>query len=254
MANKALVSVADTIYELQKHLFETIQTDTQLHAAGSLMSKNDFKNVITERSIAKSCGYPLCPNPLSSNHVKPKGKYHISLREHRVYDLEEMRMYCSTKCLVESQAFLGTLQEERSTVLDESKIEEILGLFGDVGSGGVGKGGDGVGELRVKENVEVKHGNVIVGDANAIEGYVPRSSRVVDGKNRKQGSVFNDFLVALGLIVLFLCKFVTCEICSFVLSCGCEIFSFVLSRGCEIFSFRRFVLSFASYNVVNGRG
>ncbi|KAK1374077.1 RTR1-type domain-containing protein [Heracleum sosnowskyi] len=186
MANKALVSVADTIYELQKHLLETIQTETQLHAAGSLMSKNDFKHVITERSIAKSCGYPLCPNPLSSNHVKSKGKYHISLREHRVYDLEEMRMYCSTKCLVESKAFLGTLEEERSTVLDERKIAEILGLFGEKGSGGLGKRGDGGEELRIKENVEVEHGSVVVGDANAIEGYVPKSSREVDGKNRKQ--------------------------------------------------------------------
>lgn len=101
-------------------------------------------------------------------------------------------MYCSTKCLVESQAFLGTLQDERSTVLDESKIEEILGLFLEKGDGGVGKGSKGGEELRIKENVEVEHGSVVVGDANAIEGYVPRSSRAVEGKNRKKGSVFID--------------------------------------------------------------
>lgn len=191
MANKALVSVADTIYELQKHLYEGIQTQSQLHAAGSLMSKNDFKHVVTERSLARSCGYPLCPNPLSPDHVKSKGKYHISLKEHRVYDLEEMRMYCSTKCLVETKAFLGTLQDGRSTVLDESKIREIMGLFGGSGDGGVGKnGGLGVEELRIKENEEVRHGDVVVGDANAIEGYVPRLSRDLDGKNRKEGSFF----------------------------------------------------------------
>ncbi|KAF1002424.1 putative RNA polymerase II subunit B1 CTD phosphatase RPAP2 homolog [Apium graveolens] len=40
--------------------------------------------------------------------------------------------------------------------------------------------------MRIKENVAVEHGIVVVGDANAIEGYVPRSSRVGDGKNRKQ--------------------------------------------------------------------
>lgn len=191
MANKALVSVADTIYELQKHLLDGIQTDTQLHAAGSLMSKNDYKHVVTERSIAKSCGYPLCPNDLSSNHVKSKGKYHISLREHRVYDLEEMRMYCSMKCLVESKAFMGTLQEERSTVLDVSKIEEIMGVFGVRGNDGVGnKRRLRVEGLTIRENEEVATGEVVVGDANAIEGYVPKGSRGLDGKNQKQGSVF----------------------------------------------------------------
>ncbi|WOG86701.1 hypothetical protein DCAR_0205919 [Daucus carota subsp. sativus] len=187
MANKALVSVADTIYELQKHLLDGIQTDTQLHAAGSLMSKNDYKHVVTERSIAKSCGYPLCPNDLSCNHVKSKGKYHISLREHRVYDLEEMRMYCSMKCLVESKAFLGTLQEERSTVLDVSKIEEIMGVFGVRGNDGVGnKRRLRVEGLTIRENEEVAIGEVVVGDANAIEGYVPKGSRGLDGKNQKQ--------------------------------------------------------------------
>ncbi|KAK1370875.1 hypothetical protein POM88_036967 [Heracleum sosnowskyi] len=47
----------------------------------------------------------------------------------------------------------------------------------------IGRRGRGV---EGKENVEVEHGSVVVRDANVIERYVPKSSRKVDGKNRKQ--------------------------------------------------------------------
>ncbi|KAL3749926.1 hypothetical protein ACJRO7_010971 [Eucalyptus globulus] len=180
---EAPVSVKDAVYRLQHLLLDGAAAgEAQLLAAGAILSRRDYEDVVAERSIAGLCGYPLCATPLPADRPR-KGRYRISLKEHRVYDLQETYMYCSPGCVVDSRAFAGSLQPERCAVLDLVKVEEVLRVFGDKGLGSQERGDGGVGELgmsglKIKENEEVRAGEVPleewVGPSNAIEGYVPR--------------------------------------------------------------------------------
>ncbi|KAB2621680.1 RNA polymerase II subunit B1 CTD phosphatase RPAP2-like protein [Pyrus ussuriensis x Pyrus communis] len=187
------VSVKDTVYKLQLALLDGVKTLDHLYLAGSIISRSDYNDVVTERTIADHCGYPLCPNALPPESSRPrKGHYRISLKEHKVYDLHETYMYCSSSCLIESKAFAQSLSEERCDVLDYDKVERVLRAFGDVDfdKGEVGLGGIkekseadsgdlGISKLKIEEKSEVQLGDVgVVGPSNAIEGYFPHNQRI----------------------------------------------------------------------------
>ncbi|OMP02460.1 hypothetical protein COLO4_11087 [Corchorus olitorius] len=191
MVKDQSLTVSEAVRKIQLHLLDGIRDEKQLLASGSLISRSDYEDVVTERTIADSCGYPICPNPLPSE-PRRKGRYRISLKEHKVYDLQETYMFCSTDCLINSRAFAGSLQEERCSVLNQAKLNGILSLFEelDTKDEGVGRNGDlGFSKLRIKENEDVKAGEVsLAGPSNAIEGYVPQReliSKPLPSKSRK---------------------------------------------------------------------
>lgn len=204
MAKNETTTVKDAVHKLQLSLLQGIKTENQLSAGGSLISRSDYQDVVTERSIANTCGYPLCNNPLPADRPR-KGRYRIALKEHKVYDLHETYMYCSTSCVVNSRTFAGSLQEERCSVLDSAKINQIMRLFEGLSldsQENLGKNGDlGLSELKIQERTDIKAGEVSmedwIGPSNAVEGYVPQrniSSKPLHAKNRKEGIMCNNFV------------------------------------------------------------
>ncbi|KAD3067534.1 hypothetical protein R6Q59_018442 [Mikania micrantha] len=194
MSHTSPIALKDVIYKLQLCLLEGIKSETQLLVAGSLLSKSDYHDVVIERSIAQMCGYPLCPNSLPSLEPSQKGRYSISLKEHKVYDLLETRMYCSTKCVIDSRAYGESLQDERSLDFDMGKIDKVVRLFDGLDlKGEEGLGDLGLGNLSIKEKVDENGGRGVVsmeewiGPSNAVEGYVPQRERGV--KNRPGSKV-----------------------------------------------------------------
>ncbi|KAH0733349.1 hypothetical protein KY289_004537 [Solanum tuberosum] len=188
MAKGEAVAVKDVVHKLQLCLLEGIKDENQLIAAGSLLSRSDYQDVVTERSIANMCGYPLCSNSLPSERSR-KGHYRISLKEHKVYDLHETYMYCSTNCVVNSGAFAGSLQDERSSTLNPAKLNQVLNLFKGLhlhSPEDVKENGDlGSSKLKIQEKADVKGGGEVsleewMGPSNAIEGYVPQRDRSVN--------------------------------------------------------------------------
>ncbi|KAM7481842.1 hypothetical protein LguiB_006425 [Lonicera macranthoides] len=123
MAKDESISVKEAIHKMQLSLFEGIRDEGQLFAAGTLMCQSDYQDVVTERSIANICGYPLCSNSLPSERPR-KGRYRISLKEHKVYELHETYMYCSTSCVVSSRAFAEDLGKNGDLGFSELKIQE----------------------------------------------------------------------------------------------------------------------------------
>ncbi|KAK7345200.1 hypothetical protein VNO77_15776 [Canavalia gladiata] len=199
MAKNQPVLVKDAVLKLQMSLLEGIQNEDQLFAAGSLMSRSDYEDVVTERSITNVCGYPLCRNDLPSDRPR-KGRYRISLKEHKVYDLQETYMFCSSSCVVNSKAFVGSLQAERCSVLEPEKVNNVLRLFGNLNLAPVenlGKNGDlGLSDLKIQEKTETSTGEVSLeqwlGPSNAIEGYVPKQrdyDSKASQKNIRKGSI-----------------------------------------------------------------
>ncbi|XP_071686010.1 putative RNA polymerase II subunit B1 CTD phosphatase RPAP2 homolog [Rutidosis leptorrhynchoides] len=202
MSNKSssssVVAVKDAVHKIQLRLLDGIKSETLLFAAASLISKSDYNDVVTERTIAQMCGYPLCTNPLpSSSPSEPpkKGRYRISLKEHKVYDLLETRMYCCTKCVVDSRAYAESLEDERSLDLNKGKIDKVVRLFeGENGEMGSVENGDfGLGQLSIKENETASVANVSMGEwmgpSNAIEGYVPQHDRKKPGCKLKDSKL-----------------------------------------------------------------
>lgn len=200
------ISVKDAVFKLQLALLEGIQSEDQLFAAGSLISRSDYEDVVTERSITEVCGYPLCCNALPSERPR-KGRYRISLKEHKVYDLHETYMFCSSSCVVNSKAFAGSLKDKRCLALDPQKLNNILRLFGNSNLEPMensGKDGElGLSSLRIQDKTETVTEVSLeqwVGPSNAIEGYVPKkrdNGSKGSQKNTKKGESFMAFYVIL---------------------------------------------------------
>ncbi|KAI3828895.1 hypothetical protein L1987_03006 [Smallanthus sonchifolius] len=189
-SSSSAVGLKDVIYKLQLRLLEGIRSESQLSVAGSLLSKSDYHDVVTERSIAQMCGYPLCLNSLP---LSKKGRYRISLKEHKVYDLLETHMYCSTKCLVDSRAYEESLQDERSLDFDTGKIDKVVRLFEGLNlKTEEGLGDFGLGNLSIKEKKDesvVMSMEEWIGPSNAIEGYVPHHHHTSKNKPVKDGKL-----------------------------------------------------------------
>ncbi|XP_062081768.1 putative RNA polymerase II subunit B1 CTD phosphatase RPAP2 homolog [Humulus lupulus] len=200
--NQPPLSVKDAVYRIQLSLLQGVSNENQLFAAGSVISRSDYNDVVTERALANLCGNPLCSKSLPSDRPR-KGRYRISLKEHKVYDLQETYMYCSSDCVINSGTFGRSLSEDRCSVLDSSKIEAVLGLIGDsseISEVGLGKDWNlGFSKLTIKEKTETHVGELNleewVGPSNAIEGYVPqreRNFKPVGSKTSKKGSKPNN--------------------------------------------------------------
>ncbi|KAH0899965.1 hypothetical protein HID58_049533 [Brassica napus] len=173
------IAINDAVHKIQLSLLNGITSQTHLFSARALMSQSDYEDVVTERTIAKLCGYPLCRSPLPSDDVSRRGKYRVSLKEHRVYDVRESQKFCSGECLVSSRAFEKSLQEVRTSEFDMVKLGGIVGLFGGGGGDVVEEEeGLGLGKLTICEKSDVMSGGEVdleewMGPSSAVEGYVP---------------------------------------------------------------------------------
>ncbi|XP_052155382.1 putative RNA polymerase II subunit B1 CTD phosphatase RPAP2 homolog [Oryza glaberrima] len=199
-------TVASAVHRVQMALYDGAAASREplLRAAASLLSGPDYADVVTERSIADACGYPACPNPLPSEDARGKAapRFRISLREHRVYDLEEARKFCSERCLVASAAFGASLPPDRPFGVSPDRLDALVALF-EGGGGGGGDGGLALGFGASGDGKEVEEGRKVeimekeaagtgevtlqewIGPSDAIEGYVPRRDRVVGGPKKE---------------------------------------------------------------------
>ncbi|KAK1295402.1 hypothetical protein QJS10_CPA16g01731 [Acorus calamus] len=187
-------SVKDAVHKIQSSLIESSShVESKLLAAGSLLSRPDYEDVVVERSISGLCGYPVCGRSLPSDRPR-KGRYRISLSEHRVYDLQETYKYCSSGCLVSSRAFSSSLEDGRpvDAAMDRAKIDRVMRMFEGLSLDG--RDGDlGMSKVKITEKSDRTVGEAPfeewVGPPNAIEGYVPLrdhgdpSSSKVEGKD-----------------------------------------------------------------------
>ena len=74
-----------------------------------------------ESGIYFLCGYPLCDRPRPE--LQHKGKYHISLRDKKVYDLEERRLFCSNTCFTASNFYKSQLETSPLWLRDPEKSQ-----------------------------------------------------------------------------------------------------------------------------------
>ncbi|CAD6273049.1 unnamed protein product [Miscanthus lutarioriparius] len=196
-------TVASAVLRIQMALLDgaAASNEALLHAAASaLLSRADYDDVVTERTIADACGNPACPNPLPSAAASATGpRFHIALSEHRVYDLEEARKFCSERCLVASKALAASLPHDRPYGVPLDRLAAVVALVEGAAAAAAVGDGSGLGfqgvdgrnkdegrKVEIKEKEVAGAGEVSlqdwIGPSDAIEGYVPRRDRSAQGQ------------------------------------------------------------------------
>uniref|UniRef100_A0A1I8J6D4 RNA polymerase II subunit B1 CTD phosphatase RPAP2 homolog n=1 Tax=Macrostomum lignano TaxID=282301 RepID=A0A1I8J6D4_9PLAT len=67
------------------------------------LSRQHYLDAVTERNLTNSCGFPLCPEPLSpTNDRAQQQRYRIIASTRRVYDVTRRKCYCSDACFAQS--------------------------------------------------------------------------------------------------------------------------------------------------------
>ncbi|KAK1318805.1 hypothetical protein QJS10_CPB04g01066 [Acorus calamus] len=201
-------SVKDAVHKIQSSLIESSShAESKLLAAGSLLSHPDYDDVVVERSISGLCGYPVCGRFLPSDRPR-KGRYRISLSEHRVYDLQETYKYCSSGCLVSSRAFSSSLEDGRpvDAAMDPAKIDRVMRMFEGLSLGG--RDGDlGMSKVKITEKSDRTVGEAPfeewVGPPNAIEGGGCAAALAQAAEAAASGELDADNAVAeAGLVII----------------------------------------------------
>ncbi|XP_073704689.1 putative RNA polymerase II subunit B1 CTD phosphatase rpap2 isoform X2 [Garra rufa] len=94
----------------------------------------NYKDTVEERSIAKLCGYPTCPNKLTN---VPTQQFKISTKTNRVYDITERKCFCSNFCYKASKCFELQISKIPLWLRKEERPPEVkLMKGGDRGSSG----------------------------------------------------------------------------------------------------------------------
>lgn len=120
--------------QVVERLLEDSVSERLLIDCAWLITSTNYKDTVEERSIAKLCGYPVCPNKLTN---VPTQQFKISTKTNRVYDITERKCFCSNFCYKASKCFEFQISKTPLWLRkDESPPEVKLMKEGDGGSSG----------------------------------------------------------------------------------------------------------------------
>uniref|UniRef100_A0A3B4A9X1 RTR1-type domain-containing protein n=1 Tax=Periophthalmus magnuspinnatus TaxID=409849 RepID=A0A3B4A9X1_9GOBI len=111
--------------QIVERLLEDSVTEDFLIDCAWFITPANYKDTIEERSIAKLCSYPICPNKLGKI---PTQQYKICTRTCKVYDITERKFYCSNFCYKASKQFEESTEPAKEPILPlvDSKAQHIL--------------------------------------------------------------------------------------------------------------------------------
>ena len=116
-------SFEEKALKIVEQMLETgLSADFILDSA-NFLNQEFYKDAVEERSLTGLCGYPLCDNkkPTYNN----KGKYHISLRDKKVYDLDERKFFCSNICFKASNFLKNQLETSPLWLRETEKVSKV---------------------------------------------------------------------------------------------------------------------------------
>ncbi|KAJ1540252.1 hypothetical protein HK405_011560, partial [Cladochytrium tenue] len=85
-----------------------------------------YQEVVVERAASHTCGYPICSNDIK----EMPGRYRISSRELKVYEITELKLFCSAACFASSQYLKAQLPEDPAYMRNLSKYPSAWGSDG----------------------------------------------------------------------------------------------------------------------------
>uniref|UniRef100_A0A8C5E6V6 RNA polymerase II subunit B1 CTD phosphatase RPAP2 homolog n=1 Tax=Gouania willdenowi TaxID=441366 RepID=A0A8C5E6V6_GOUWI len=134
--------------ELEKRALEVVErlleegvAEHFLVDCAQFITAANYKDVVEERSIARLCGYPVCPNKLGKILTQ---QYMISTKTNKVYDITERKCFCSNFCYKASKEFELQIPKSPLWLRQHETPEEIKLL----NKGSSGRSGE---EVQLKE-------------------------------------------------------------------------------------------------------
>ena len=78
------VSCDKAVHEMQMRLvMDDVVPDDVLELAADMLQPEHYDDVVCERGIGGTCGFPGCGEPIKKKHSNATRKYHVSLSEHK---------------------------------------------------------------------------------------------------------------------------------------------------------------------------
>ncbi|GIY17814.1 putative RNA polymerase II subunit B1 CTD phosphatase RPAP2 [Caerostris darwini] len=106
LKEKTLAIKRDVLQTVELMLEENITKDWFLQSCSKLC-KQDYVDIVQERSIEHVCGYPLCDNAI----ININKQYHISCTTNKVYDITERKCFCCNECYKASNYIKAQLHD-----------------------------------------------------------------------------------------------------------------------------------------------
>ncbi|KAJ1561629.1 RNA polymerase II associated protein 2 [Cladochytrium tenue] len=110
------------VFDHQQSLFEGAVESSVLIGAAKFLRPHQYQEVVVERAASYTCGYPICSNDIK----EMPGRYRISSRELKVYEITELKFFCSAACFASSQYLKAQLPEDPAYMRNLSKMEITL--------------------------------------------------------------------------------------------------------------------------------
>ena len=104
---RAKVACDKAAYDVQWALLEPGTSTEALDAAARLLLPAHYNDIVQERALDGLCGYPPCEKEAPKKGV---GKQlHVSLSEHKVFDVSHLHNFCGRDCAQKSHLYASTL-------------------------------------------------------------------------------------------------------------------------------------------------
>ena len=116
-------SFEEKALKIVEEMLETGLSEEFLLNSANFLNQEFYKDAVEERSLTGLCGYPLCDNKRPT--YKSKGKYHISLKDKKVYDLEERKYFCSNDCFKASNFYRNQLETSPLWLRETEQISKV---------------------------------------------------------------------------------------------------------------------------------
>ncbi|XP_069668706.1 putative RNA polymerase II subunit B1 CTD phosphatase RPAP2 [Periplaneta americana] len=141
-------------FQIVERLLENNVTEEWFLDCLKFIGESHYQDVIEERAISKSCGYPLCLQKLKNI---PTQQYRISTKVNKVYDITERKNFCSNQCYKASTYLKAQLLTSPLWLRDKEEIPQFKTLPVELKSGGVGEEVDFGQASLLKEELKQLH-------------------------------------------------------------------------------------------------
>ncbi|MCJ8745267.1 hypothetical protein PDJAM_G00128500 [Pangasius djambal] len=121
--------------QVVERLLDDSVTEDFLTDCARLITPANYRDAVEERSIVRTCGYPVCSNKLAN---VPTQQYKISTKTNKVYDITERKCFCSNFCYKASKHLEVQISKSPLWLRKEERPPEVKLLKkGDGGTSGL---------------------------------------------------------------------------------------------------------------------
>eukprot|EP01060_Flectonema_neradi_P031211 TRINITY_DN4673_c2_g1_i1.p1 TRINITY_DN4673_c2_g1~~TRINITY_DN4673_c2_g1_i1.p1 ORF type:complete len:571 (+),score=124.43 TRINITY_DN4673_c2_g1_i1:96-1715(+) len=120
--------VDQAVMRVQSKLQGQGATEGFMQLVKGILNKQKFEAVVEERAATLLCGYPMCREKISNFNLEEK-TYRISLKDQRMYEITEEKLFCGIECHRASMKYGSQLTTSNVYVTHYKTVPALLKLF-----------------------------------------------------------------------------------------------------------------------------